>query len=264
MNKVFAGAAVLLVALVLIGSFVVYPAVAASKAEDTVTSELNELVESGDVKFSGLSVTVEGGSGFNRLFKGEDVGDIDIRIDNIEIPEGAVEGNAPQIKSEQQAEASVRALLDQFERVGTVSLTIGKITSGSDSVNLNDSKISLSDGEYGLTLNVAKSDVNELVEGFGGTLELIAEANRVEGTFGIADMPEADSKFSLAVTPLNGGRDVEFEFDGEKTVEKGKPGDPTLTKVEFGSEGDFYSVSVAGTFDWERVRAELEKELPAS
>lgn len=264
MKKPVAVVAAVVVVLVLVGSFVVYPAVAANKAEDTVQTGLDDLVASGDVKLSGVSIDVEGGNAFNRVFKGEDVGDIDIKIDRIEIPEGAAQGEAPQIKSQEQAEASVRSLLDQFERVGTVSLTLGKITSGSDQVDLNNSSVSLSDGTYGLTLNVAKKDVNSLLEGFGATLELTGSGNRVEGTFGIPDIDEATQDFSLAVTPQNGGRDVELEFNGEKTVEKGRPGDPTLTKVEFGSEGDFYSISLAGTFDWAKVRSEFEKELASS
>jgi hypothetical protein len=264
MKKALGITAATLVVLVLIASFVVYPSLAASTARDQIIQGISTVAESADVKVSGVTVDVDGGNGISALTGGNKVGDISVKIDRIELPEGATSGAPPQLKpgDEDEAADGVREILDAIEDVGSVKLTVGEVTSGPEKLPLNDSSIKISDGAWELALKVPQSAVTELLQPLGITLTATASGQTIKSTVKLGDLPK--STFSITLAPTDQGRAIAYNVDGDKGTQRiSKDDDVRVTKLQFSSANGLYSVDVGGTYDYEAVRAEIEKELDA-
>lgn len=262
MKKILGITGATLVVLVLIASFVVYPSMAASTARDQILEGIAEVAKAADVKVSGVSVEVDGGNGISALTGGNKVGDISVRIARIELEEGATSGVAPQLSPEDEAEAAdgVRSIMDAIEDVGSVRLAVGDVVSGADELPLNFSSIMISEGAWELALKVPQSSVTKLLEPLGVKFSATASGSTINAKFALGELPE--EKFKVTVTPTDQGRKIAWDLDGMKSTDVvSKDDDFRVTKIDFSSANDLYAISVAGTYDYEAVRADIEKEL---
>lgn len=262
MRKILGITAATFVVLVLIASFVVYPSMAASTARDQIIEGIAAVAKATDVKVSGVTVEVDGGNGISAVTGGKKVGDISVRVARIELEEGATSGVAPQLRPADEAAAAdgVRDILDAIEDVGSVKLAIGEVVSGSEKLPLNYSSFKLSDGAWELALKIPQSSVNELLRPLGVKLAATASGSTVNAKIGLADLPPESIKLTLK--PTDGGRAIAFEVDGEKgTQPVSRNDDFRLTRLAFSSAENLYSVTAGGTYDYKKVRAEIEKEL---
>lgn len=262
MKKILGIIAATLLVLVLIASFVVYPSMAATAARDQIVEGVAAIAKAADVQVSGVAVEVDGANGISALTGGDKVGDISLRIARIELQEGATAGVAPQLKPGDEAAAAdgVREILNAIEDVGSVELAVGEVVSGSEKLPLNDSSFKISDGAYALALKVPQSSVAGLLAPLGIKFSATAAGSTINADFRLQGRP--DEKIKITVKPTDQGRALAFEADGDKgTQPVSRNDDFRVTKLEFSSTNDLYAVNVAGTYDYEAVRAEIEKAL---
>ncbi|MBJ7459470.1 MAG: hypothetical protein JHD02_09815 [Thermoleophilaceae bacterium] len=262
MKKALSILGVLVVVLVLAGSFVVYPAVAASAARDRVTAGINDVAAASGVKLSGVTVDVEGSNGISALAGGKKVGDISVRIARIELPEGATAGVTPAVEAEDEAKVAggARDIFDAIEDVGSFKLAVGDVTSGQDKLALNYSSIKLSDGAWELALSVPQDSVQTLLTPIGVKLEVTASGPKVTGRVAFADQPAEN--FTLTVVPADQGRAIAYNLNGQQGTEVlSEDDDYRLSSLKFSTADSLYSITVAGTYDFDAVRASIEKEL---
>lgn len=92
MKKILGITSATLVVLVLIGSFVVYPAAAASAARSQIIEGIATIAKGSGVKVSDVTVDVQGGNAISATTGGDKVGDITIRLGRIELEAGATSG----------------------------------------------------------------------------------------------------------------------------------------------------------------------------
>lgn len=265
MKKTLGITAATLVVLVLIGSFVVYPAMAASTARDQIIQGIAEIAKATDVKVSGVTVDVDGGNGISAITGGDKIGDVDVRIARIEVEEGATSGVAPKLSPADEAEAAdgVRAILDAIEDVGSVKLAVGDVVSGSEKLPLNYSSIMISEDAWELGLKVPQSSVTKLLEPLGVKFSATASGSTVNAAIGLRGLRE--QKLKITVTPTDQGRKLALDLDGMKSTDTvSKTDNFRVTKVDFSSANDLYAISVAGTYDYEKVRAEIEEGLDSA
>lgn len=265
-GKAGIGAAVFLVVL-LVGAFVVYPAIAAPQAQERVEDGLQSVAQASDVKFEDVVVDVSVGNAFSALFSGKQVGDISVRIGRIVLPDGATAGQAPEVTKGQEDKAAdgVREVLDAIESVGSFEVAIGDIVSGSEKLALNYSSFKLSDGTYRMVLRVPKTDVDRVLKPLDVTLDLVANGSTISGSIGLGEPGGEDSikrDFKIDVKPVDGGKALSTSFDSAPPEKLPLDSDGgTITELRFSTAGGVYEVAVGGTYDYDALRAEIEKGL---
>ncbi|MBI2692131.1 MAG: hypothetical protein HYX29_09350 [Solirubrobacterales bacterium] len=134
MKKILGITAGTLIVLVLIGSFVVYPAVAAGAGRDQIIEGIATIAKASGVKVSDVTVDVDGGNGISAATGGDKVGDVSIRIGRIELGDGATSGAMPALTPadlEQSAQGARDVLkpLGMKLNVAASGNTIGTMTS---------------------------------------------------------------------------------------------------------------------------------------
>lgn len=265
-GKAGVGAAVFFVVL-LVGAFVVYPAIAAPRAQERVEDGLQSVAQASDVKLENVVVDVSGTNAFSALFSGEQVGDISVRIGRIVLPEGATQGETPEVTQGQEEKAAdgVREVLDAIESVGSFEVAIGDIVSGSEKLALNYSSFELSEGAYRLVLRVPKSEIDKILKPLDVTLDLVANGSTISGSVALGD-PGSDRSikqdFKVDIKPVDGGKAVQIALDGAPPEKFPLDSDGgTITELSFSTAGGVYEVAVGGTYDYEALRAEIEKGL---
>jgi len=262
MKKVLGTTAATLVALVLIGSFVVYPAVAASAARDQIIDGIAAIAKAADVKISEVTVDVDGGNGISAATGGDKVGDVSIRIGRIELEDGATSGAVPALAPSDLKEGAngAREVLDAIDQVGSVKLVVGDVVSGSDELPLSDSSFELSDDTWELALSVPQAAVDELLKPLGVTLKVVASGNTVSGSIGLEGIPT--QKFKLAAQPSKDGREIAVNLDGQKRTQRvARDDDYTVTTLDFSTDNSRYTVTVGGSYDSESLRRQIEDDL---
>lgn len=265
-GKAGLGAAVFLIVL-LLGAFVVYPAIAAPKAQEKVEDGIQSVAQASGVKLENVVVEVSGSNAFSALFSGKQVGDISVRIGKIVLPAGATQGEAPEVTSgqEQKAADGVRDVLDAIESVGSFEVAIGDIVSGNEKLALNYSSFELSDGTYRMVLRVPKSEIDKVLRPIGVTLDLVADGSTISGSIALGESGGEDSikqDFKVDIKPVDEGRAIQLALDGAppEKFELGPDGG-TITELGFSTAGGVYEIAVGGTYDYEALRADIEKEL---
>lgn len=262
MKKILGITAATMVVLVLIGSFIVYPAVAAGAARDQIIEGIATIAKASGVKVSDVTVDVDGGNAISAATGGDKVGDITIRLGRIELEEGATSGAVPALSPSQQKESAdgAREVLDAIEQVGSVKLVAGDVVSGSDKLPLSDSSFKFSDDTWELALSVPQAAVNDLLKPLGVKLKLAAAGNTINGSIGLKGLPS--EKFKLTVEPSEDGREIAFTLDGQKGTQRvSRDGDYTVTTLDFSTDNSRYTVTVGGTYDSESLRRQIDADL---
>lgn len=262
MKKILGITAATFVVLVLIGSFVVYPAVAASTARNQIIDGIATIAKASGVKVSDVTVDVDGGNGISAATGGDKVGDISIRLGRIELEEGATSGAVPAFTPADIKESAngAREVLDAIEQVGSVKLVVGDVVSGSEKLPLSDSSFEFSDDTWELALSVPQAAVEELLKPLGVKLELVAAGNTINGSLGLKGLPA--EKFKFAAQPSKDGREIAFTLDGQKGTQRvSRDDDYTVTTLDFSTDNSRYTVTVGGTYDSESLRRQIEADL---
>lgn len=262
MKRILGITAGTLVVLVLIGSFVVYPAVAAGAARDQIIDGIAAIAQASGVKVSDVTVDVDGGNGISAATGGDKVGDVSIQIGRIELEDGATSGAIPALTPADLKESAngAREVLDAIEQVGSVKFVVGDVVSGSDKLPLSDSSFEFSDDTWELALSVSQSAVDELLRPLGVKLKLVAAGNTVSGSIGLERLPP--EKFEFSAQPSRDGREIAFALDGQKGTEKVSQNDDfTVTTLEFSTDNSRYTITVGGGYDSESLRRQIEAEL---
>lgn len=260
-------AAMVFAVLLLVGAFVVYPAVAAPIAKERVEDGIQSVAKASDVKLEDVVVDVSGGNAFAALFTGKQVGDISVRIGKIVLPEGAVSGGAPEVTSGQERRATdgVRELLDAIESVGSFELAVGGALSGTEKLALNYSSFRLTDDKYRLVLRVPQDDVARVIKPIGISLNAVASDSTISGDVTLGDPGSEFSlkeDFKIDVKPVDGGRAVSASVNGGP-AEKFQlgPDRATVNELRFSTANGAYEVAVGGEYNYEALRALIEKDL---
>jgi hypothetical protein len=262
MKKILGITAATMVVLVLIGSFVVYPAVAAGAARDQIIDGIAAIANAADVKVSDVTVDVDGGNGISAATGGDKVGDVSIRIGRIELEDGATSGAMPALTPDALKESAngARQVLDAIEQVGSVKLVVGDVVSGSDKLPLSDSSFEFSDDTWELALSVPQAAVDELLKPLGVKLEVAAAGNTVNGSIGLEGLPT--EKFKFTAQPSKDGREIAFTLDGQKGTQRvSRDDDYTVTTLNFSTDNARYTVTVGGSYDSESLRRQIEADL---
>lgn len=262
MKKILGITAGTLLALVLLGSFVVYPAVAAGAARDQIIDGIATIAKASGVKISDVTVEVDGGNGISAATGGDKVGDVSIRIGRIELEEGATSGAVPALTPADLKESAngAREVLDAIEQVGSVKLVVGDVVSGSDKLPLSDSSFEFSDDTWELALSVSQAAVDELLKPLGVTLKVAAAGSTIGGSLGLKGYPP--EKFKFAAQPSKDGREITFTLDGQKGTQRvSRDDDYTVTTLNFSSENSRYTITVGGGYDSESLRRQIEADL---
>lgn len=262
MKKVLGITAATLVVLVLIGSFVVYPAVAAGAARDQIIAGIAAIAKASGVKVSDVTVDVNGGNGISAATGGDKVGDVSVRIGRIELEEGATAGAIPALAPADLKESAngAREVLDAIEQVGSVKLVVGDVVIGNDKLPLSESSFEFSDDTWELALSVPQAAVDELLKPLGVNLRIAAAGNTVSGSVGLEGFPA--EKFKLALQPSADGREIAFTLDGQKGTQRvSRDNDITLTTLRFSTKEARYTVAAGGGYDSESLRRKIREEL---
>lgn len=259
--------AIVVAVVVLVGAFVVYPAVAAPIAKDRVENGIESIAAASDVKLEGVTVEVGGSNAFSALINGKAVGDVSVRIDRIVVAENAVMGQRPQLRPGAEAEAAdgVREVLDAIESVGSFELALNEIVSGQDRLALNYSSFRLSEGGYRLVLRVPKADVDRVLKPLGMGLDIVANGSTISGKFRLGDAttgPAIEQDFRIDIKPVDGGKSLSIEVDDAPAEKIPLELDgATVSELSFSTAGNVYEITIGGAYDYSTARAEIEKSL---
>lgn len=260
-------AAIVVVVVVLVGAFFVYPAVAAPIAKDRVENGIESIAAASDVKLEGVNVDVGGTNAFSALINGKAVGDISVRIDRIIVSENAVAGETPQLKpgAEEKAADGVRDVLDAIESVGSFEVALNEIVSGKEKLALNYSSFKLSDGTYRFVLRIPKPDIDRVLEPLGVTLDVVANGSTISGKFSLGNPTGGEpieQEFRIDIKPADGGKSLSVKLD-DAPAEKIplELEGATVSELSFSTEGNVYEITIGGDYDYDATRNEIEKSL---
>lgn len=259
--------AIVVSAIVLVGAFVVYPAVAAPIAKNRVEKGIQSVVAAADVKLEGVTVEVGGTNAFTALINRKAVGDISVRIDRITAKEIAATAAPPQFKpgAEDEAADGVREVLDAIESVGSFELAVNEIVSGDVRIALNYSSFELTEDSYQLLVRVAKQDVDRALKPLGIELDIVADGSTISGKLKLGDKESGaaiEKDFRVVAKPIEGGKTLSIKLNngGAARIPIDIHG-ASVIQLSFSTAGDVYEITVGGDYDFEATRAEIEKSL---
>lgn len=211
--------------LMLIGAFLIFPALAERSAKNRIESALTQVSDATGVSFKGVTVDANATNAFSAL-AGNKISGVTVDIDEINLPEdefGDVAIDSQSGGDAQEILAGFRDAYDDIGESGKFVLYVGSVSGEDKKVDLTFSSLIIDGDSYTLSLYLDKGQLDEFVVSEHGMNDLAVSVDDDTVTAEYEAEPDYYDYFdsgpeshyaSLKVEPAEDGRSVTYTVDG--------------------------------------------------